>query len=175
MTVLQIAAVIVRWKGGEEVERCLRSLSSGGKGTPNEIVLVDAGSGDGGAQRLARTFPEIRIEALSDNPGFAGAADHGVAATTAELILLLNPDTEVLGRALEVLATHLEDHPDLAGVAPLLENLDGSSQHRWQLKDLPSRRDLGLGRSGRPAFGRSPNRPISVAQPAAGEVAVLLA
>ncbi|RLE27887.1 MAG: hypothetical protein DRJ65_01490, partial [Acidobacteria bacterium] len=141
-----VAAVVVRWKGGNEVERCLRSLVSSQPNAPSEIVLVDAGSGDGGAQRLARTFPEIQVEALSENPGFAGAANHGVSVTTAENIFLLNPDTEVSGPALTILTAHLEDRPDLAGVVPLLENVDGSSQHRWQLKDLPTRRDLSLGR-----------------------------
>ena len=162
-----VAAVVVRWKGGNEVERCLRSLVSSQPNAPSEIVLVDAGSGDGGAQRLARTFPEIQVEALSENPGFAGAANHGVSVTTAENIFLLNPDTEVSGPALTILTAHLEDRPDLAGVVPLLENVDGSSQHRWQLKDLPTRRDLSLGRSGRPAFDRCPEQPTTVAQPAA--------
>lgn len=164
---VEVTAVVVRWKGGDEIERCLRSLVSTRPNTPAEIVLVDAGSGDGGAQRLTRTFPEIRVEALSRNPGFAAAANHGVAATSAEMILLLNPDTEVLGRALKILTAHLEEHPDLAGVVPLLENVDGSSQHLWQLKDLPTRRDLGLGRSGRPAFSHSPERPATIPQPAA--------
>jgi len=162
-----VAAVVVRWKGGDEVERCLHSLVSGGTKAISEIVLVDAGSDDGGAQRLARTFPGIQVEALSENPGFAGAANHGVSVTTAEYTFLLNPDTEVLGQAPAVLAAQLESHPDLAGVVPLLENTDGSSQHRWQLKDMPTRRNLGLGRSGRPAFNRKPEHHISVAQPAA--------
>ncbi len=162
-----VAAVVVRWKGSDEVERCLRSLLSSEPTAPSEIVLVDAGSDDGGAQRLARTFPEVQVEALPENPGFAGAAKHGVSATTAENVFLLNPDTEMLGSAMAVLVAHLEDHPDLAGVVPLLENVDGSSQHRWQLKDLPTCRDLGLGRSGRPAFDRCPEQPTTVAQPAA--------
>ncbi len=162
-----VAAVVVRWKGGDEVEQCLRSLVSSQPKAPSEIVLVDAGSGDGGTQHLARAFPEVQVEALSQNPGFAGAANHGVSVTTAENVFLLNPDTEISGPALTILTAHLEDRPNLAGVVPLLENTDGSSQHKWQLKDLPTRRDLALGRSGRPAFPRNPNQPAAVAQPAA--------
>lgn len=163
----RIAAVVVRWKTGKEIEACLRSLVSCEALDPSEIVLVDAGSDDGGAEHLARTFPEIRIEALSENPGFAGAANHGVRSTSAEKIFLLNPDTEILGQALSVLAAHLDENPDLAGVVPLLENTDGSIQHRWQLKQFPTVRDLGLGRSGRPQLTRAPEKPTSVCQPAA--------
>ncbi|MEN8164118.1 MAG: glycosyltransferase family 2 protein [Acidobacteriota bacterium] len=162
-----VAAVVVRWKGGEEVERCLRSLMDNGPPSLTEIVLVDAGSGDGGGQRLAQAFPEIQVDLLPENPGFAGAANHGVKATTAEYIFLLNPDTEVHPQALKMLVASLEKRPDLAGVVPLLENTDGSSQHRWQLKDFPTRKDLGLGRSGKPAFKHRPEHQATVAQPAA--------
>lgn len=167
MSRARIAAVVVRWKNGEEIEVCLRSLMSCPALGPSEIVLVDAGSGDGGAEHLARTFPEIRIEALPDNPGFAGAANHGVTSTDAEMVFLLNPDTEILGPALSVLAAHLDTNPDLVGVVPLLENTDGSIQHRWQLKHFPTEHDLGMGRSGRPQFRRAPENPTTVCQPAA--------
>lgn len=164
---MNIGAVVVRWKGGDEVDRCIRSLSSPITGISTEIVLVDAGSGDHGAQRLAETFPDIRVEPLTENPGFAGAANHGVRVTDADYILLLNPDAEVQGQALSLLAHHLETRPDLAAAVPLLENPDGSSQHIWQLKNLPTSRDLCLGRSGRPASVRCPVNAMSIAQPAA--------
>jgi glycosyltransferase involved in cell wall biosynthesis len=163
----RIAAVVVRWKGGEEVERCLRSLETEDPAKPDEIVLVDAGSADGGAEHLAKVFPSIRVEALGENPGFAGAANLGVRRTSAEIILLLNPDTEILPGALDLLTTHLLEHPRLAGVVPLLENTDGSSQFRWQLKELPTPRDLGRGHSGKPTLKRRPTGPTTVSQPAA--------
>ncbi len=161
------AAIVVRWKGGREVERCLRSLVSSEPIRPTEIILVDAGSDDGGAQLLAQAFPEIQVEALSENPGFAAAANHGVSVSTAENIFLLNPDTEIMRSALAFLTNFLEKQPDLAGVVPLLENTDGTSQYRWQLKELPTVRDLGRGRSGRPEFGSIPQHSVAVAQPAA--------
>ncbi len=161
-----VSAVVVRWRGGTEVERCLGSLLELDD-APAEIVLVDSGSGDGGAERLGRLFSAVRIEALDSNPGFAGAADHGVSVTGSPLVLLLNPDTEVLGGALQSLADHLGANPGTAGVVPLLENPDGSTQHRWQLRHLPTWKDLAVGRPGRAAFGRAPDRPVGVAQPAA--------
>jgi len=163
----RIAAVVVRWKGGEEVERCLRSLEAEDPSKPDEIILVDAGSGDGGAEHLAKVFPSIRVEALGENPGFACAANHGVQATSSEFILLLNPDTEILPRALGLLATYLREHPRLAGVVPLLENTDGSSQFRWQLKELPTPGDLGRGHPGKPTLKQCPTEPKAITQPAA--------
>ncbi len=161
-----VAAVIVRWRGGEVAEHCLRSLEALPAG-PEEVVLVDSGSGDGGVERIVRSFARIRVEELTENVGFAAAANHGVAVTTAPLVLLLNPDTELVGNGLSVLVTRLLDDPDLAGVVPLLENTDGSSQHRWQLRRLPTVLDLALGRSGRPAFSTQPTSARQVPQPAA--------
>lgn len=160
-----LSVVVVRWRGGDETLRCLRSVREAEPDLP--ITLVDAGSGDGGAERLGRRFPEIRVEALEHNPGFSGAANHGIESTEGRFIALLNPDTELPGPTLSILAGFLRQHPLAAGAVPLLDGFDGSSQHRWQLKHLPTALDLALGRSGRPAFSRPPRTPQPVAQPAA--------
>ncbi|GAB4190755.1 MAG: glycosyltransferase family 2 protein [Roseiflexaceae bacterium] len=44
------------------------------------------------------------------------------------LILLLNPDTEVIGDAIPRLVAYLEAHPEAAAVGPLLRYPDGSAQ-----------------------------------------------
>jgi len=163
----QVAAIVIRWRGGGLAERCVRSLLDGPHRRPHEIVVVDSGSGDGGADRLARSISGIRVEALADNVGFAAAANHGVSVTAAPLILLLNPDTELLGDGLGALVAGLLADPDPAGIVPLLEDADGLSQQSWQLRRLPTTYDLALGRPGRPAFAAPPTRRVAVPQPAA--------
>ncbi len=90
---MTVAAVVVRWRGGDEVDRCLRSLLA--QSGPDLGRIVDSGSGDGGAQRLAASYPEVEVIALAENRSFAHAANTGAAAITEDLIFLLNPDTEV--------------------------------------------------------------------------------
>jgi len=130
-------------------------------------VLVDSGSGDGGAERLAAMFPRARVLALEENRSFAWAANQGAAATTAPLLLLLNPDTCIRPGSLDLLAAFLDQHPAAAGAVPLLIGEDGLPQHRWQLRHLPSASRLAVGLPGRSAFPRPPSRPAPVAQPAA--------
>lgn len=158
----EVAAVVVRWRGGDEVRRCLASLAAA-----DEVVLVDNASADGGAEALAASFPQVRVEALGENRGFAGGVNHGVARTTAEMVLLLNPDAELGHDALQRLVRHLRSSPDRAGAAPALLGSHGAWPHRWQLRRLPTWLDLALGRPGRPAFRGPPDRPAPVAQPAA--------
>ncbi len=162
-----VGAVVVRWRGGDEVRRCLKSLLNDGGPRLGSVVLVDSGSGDGGAERLAAEFRELRVIALADNHGFAHAADCGAGQGSEPLLLLLNPDIEVQPGAIETLAALLDGRPRAAGAVPLLGDMDGSSQHRWQLRNLPTTARLACGLPGAPAFASPPAAVASVAQPAA--------
>jgi hypothetical protein len=164
---ISIDTVVVRWRGGDEVSRCLRSLLDLGGPRLERVVLVDSGSGDGGAKRLAANFPDVRVIALTENHGFAHAADRGAAEGDAPLLLVLNPDTEVTPGTLDTLASLLDERPRVAGAVPLLEDMDGASQHRWQLRNLPTVSRLARGLPGGPAFSAQPTTPVEVAQPAA--------
>jgi N-acetylglucosaminyl-diphospho-decaprenol L-rhamnosyltransferase len=160
-------AVVVRWRGGDEVRACVASLLAHGGPRLARVVLVDSGSGDGGAERLATEFPTVQVMALEENRSFAHAANRGAAAGGERRLLLLNPDAELLPGSLDELGTGLDRRPDSAGAVPLLEGADGASQHRWQLRRLPGPLRLATGRSGAPAFTAPPTADQPVAQPAA--------
>jgi GT2 family glycosyltransferase len=162
-----IRVVVVRWRGGDEVRRCLGSLLANAGPRVARVVLVDSGSGDGAAERLASDFPDVEVIALAENRGFAFAADRGAGEGPEPLLLLLNPDIEVEAGAVDSLVNLLEDRPRAAGVVPLLEGLDGVSQYQWQLRRLPGAARLAFGLSGAPAFSSPPDTPVAVPQPAA--------
>ena len=168
MTPLHSTAVVVRWRGGDEVDHCLQSLLRFGGPTLDRIVLVDSGSADGGAERLAAAFPEVDVVALAVNRSFATAMAEGVARASSPCVLLLNPDTEVPPGAVDTLASELTGRPDVAGAVPLLIGADGTSQDRWQLRRLPTPARLAVGLGGTPQFPDGPPPlPAPVEQPAA--------
>lgn len=160
-------AVVVRWRGGDEVRTCVRSLLDDGGPELKRIVLVDSGSGDGGAERLTREFAEIEVIPLEENHGFAHAADCGAFEGNEANLLLLNPDTVVTRGAIDRLVELLVDRPRAAGAVPLLEDMEGTSQHRWQLRQLPTAGRLALGLPGKSISAAAPTSPIEVPQPAA--------
>ena len=163
-----ISFFIVRWKGGDEVKRCLASIVDERRLTPAEIILVDSGSGDGGAKALASQFPNVSVIELTENRSFAWAANQGVEASIGELIYLLNPDTEVESVSTDILVNFLDAHPRRAGAVPLLLDPSLISQHRWQLRHLPRPSQLALGLRGKTLSGnRIPATSIPVEQPAA--------
>jgi GT2 family glycosyltransferase len=163
-----VDAVVVRWRGGDEVDRCINSLRSHGGPALQRLILVDSGSGDGGGERLASRHPDIEVVLLGENRSFAWAVAQGVERGSGSLLLLLNPDAEIQPETLQRLIAFLSDRPEAVGAVPLLVNPDGSPQHRWQLRRLPNIGRLAMGMPGPSQFGPDgPGRVRSVEQPAA--------
>ncbi len=69
--------------------------------TAFEIIVVDNASTDGSASAIAETFPGIRLIASPANLGFAAANNLAARSARGRFLLLLNPDTVVLDRAID--------------------------------------------------------------------------
>ena len=65
---------------------------------------------------VAREFPHVRLIANADNRGFAAANNQGLAIARGSFVLLLNPDTVVLGDVLERTLDYAAAHPDVGVV-----------------------------------------------------------
>jgi GT2 family glycosyltransferase len=166
--VVNTAAVVVRWRGGDEVDRCLKSLIEHGGEDLKRIVLVDSGSGDGGADRIACEFEQVEVVALAENRSFGWAVEKGVQRCDEALLLILNPDASLMEGSLGTLCEALRQMPTAAGVVPLLVDPTGRSQHGWQLRRLPGALRLASGLPGPPLFsGEPPQDTVPVEQPAA--------
>ena len=119
------AVVIVNYRTPELVERCLASVADTCGKLRFETVVVDNDSRDGSIERLRGSLPGATVIAMPENRGFAAGVNAGFRHTAAELVIVLNPDTEVRPGALEALLGRLREHPRTGVVAPLLEGPDG--------------------------------------------------
>jgi N-acetylglucosaminyl-diphospho-decaprenol L-rhamnosyltransferase len=90
-----------------------------------QLVAVDSGSRDGGADLAAERGAEV--VALAGNPGFGAACNAGLELARHDVAVLLNPDCELLDGSLAALARIARAHPDALHAARLL-NPDGSVQ-----------------------------------------------
>src|SRR5919106_6345485 len=93
---------------------------------PDLAIVVDNASSDGSAERASPAG--IRLIRNPDNRGFARAANQGIAATEAPMILLLSPDAEVVGGSLEALVKVARERPQAGAIGVLVRNPDGSIQ-----------------------------------------------
>ncbi len=87
----RVAIVIVTHNSAREIGECLDSLA-GLAGA--EVVVVDNKSLDNTCAEI--TTRGVRLIENPTNIGFAAAVNQGVRATTAQFVLLLNPDAHLL-------------------------------------------------------------------------------
>jgi GT2 family glycosyltransferase len=113
---LDLSIVIVSWNTCPLLRACLRSVHDNLGGLAAEVFVVDNASADGSAEMVAREFPDVQLIANDDNRGFAAANNQALPLTRGRYVLLLNPDTVVLGDVFEQTIGYAEEHCDVAVV-----------------------------------------------------------
>ncbi len=121
---IDLSIVIVNWNVRDLLRQCLQSIQS----TNAEIIIVDNASTDGSVEMVRAEFPGVHIITNADNRGFPAANNQGLAIAQGRYVLLLNPDTELTGDALETMIAFADAHPDVGLIGPQLLNSDGSVQ-----------------------------------------------
>jgi N-acetylglucosaminyl-diphospho-decaprenol L-rhamnosyltransferase len=133
----RVAIVIVTYNSATEIGRCLDALASLPE-SEVEILVVDNASADNTRDEVVarRSRPNVHLIANPENAGFAAALNQGVRASTAPLILSLNPDALLL-RGLDAMADCLEQ-PGTGAVGGMLIGEDGTPQKGFMARNLPT-------------------------------------
>ena len=136
----RLAVIIVNYRTADLVVDCLASLNQPGVmpgGT--RVIVVEGGSGDGSATRLAEAIgangwsARTSLLALDVNGGFAYGNNRGLERARAlygepQYVLFLNPDTVVRPAALRELLAFMDRTPSAGIAGSLLEDPDGTPQ-----------------------------------------------
>jgi N-acetylglucosaminyl-diphospho-decaprenol L-rhamnosyltransferase len=137
---VDLSVVILSWNVRDLLRQCLESIlnsqsSAAGESetTPassltTEIIVVDNASTDGSVDMVRAEFPGVRVIVNTVNRGYAGGNNDGIAAAAGRHVLILNPDTLVLGNALPAMVAYADAHPQVGALGPQLLNPDGSVQ-----------------------------------------------
>src|SRR5207244_796979 len=104
---MDLSIIIVNWKSADFVRKCLASIYETSKEIRFEIIVVDNSSFDGCGEMLAREFPEAVFIQSKENVGFSRANNLGFQRAQGNVLLFLNPDTEMVGPALNTLFNQL--------------------------------------------------------------------
>jgi len=95
---VELSVIIVNWNGKEFLKTCLNSLQTQ-TFRDFKVILVDNGSSDSSVEFVRENFPEVEINALDKNYGFAKGNNIGIVETLKDkdvkYIALLNNDTKV--------------------------------------------------------------------------------
>ena len=101
-----LSILVVSYNTREMTLDCLRSVVEETPSLSFEVLLLDNQSADGSFEAISQEFgddPRFKLVASSENLGFAGGNNELATMASGEFLLLLNPDTVVLGRAIEKL------------------------------------------------------------------------
>lgn len=123
-----LSVLIVNWKSTAYLRRCLQTIRSTCGDLALQIVVVDGGSFDGCGEMLAAEFPDVEFVQSRENIGFGRSNNLGFERVAGDVLLLLNPDTELKPDAVRILLQELQSHPDAGILGPKLLNSDGSLQ-----------------------------------------------
>lgn len=114
-TVVGVSIIVVSFNTREMTLECLRSIVRETIDVTYEVQVIDNCSSDGSYDAIRDEFgadPRFIIESASSNLGFAGANNFMARSSRGERILLLNPDTVVLDRAIDRLVRFSEMRPE---------------------------------------------------------------
>lgn len=120
----RVAVVVVVHDTRDDLLACLESLRDAGA---DAVVVVDSGSRDGSAAAARESWPEAQVIELP-NVGFGQAANAGVAAADAEVLVLANADTRFPPGSAKAMRDYLVARPEVGALGPLLRFPDGRLQ-----------------------------------------------
>lgn len=113
MPTIKLSVIIVNYNVKHFLEQCLNSVvramqkAEGGV----EVTVVDNNSVDGSVLMVREKFPGVKIISNNSNNGFAKANNQGIAVSSGEYILLLNPDCIVEEDTFLKTVRFMEEHP----------------------------------------------------------------
>ncbi|WES29722.1 glycosyltransferase [Varunaivibrio sulfuroxidans] len=113
--------VVVTHNSGAVIAACLEAI-----GHAPHIVVIDNASRDDTPDVVARVAPHATLVRNVRGVGYGNAASMGLARVKTPFALLLNPDSILIGDALERLVEDAENDPRAAVIAPALVAPDGS-------------------------------------------------
>ena len=119
----RFSVLVLNWNGRDLIGDCLASLRQQ-TFRDFETIVVDNGSTDMSAEFVRSRFPEVRLLALTSNAGFCGGNNAAFAASTGELIVLVNNDAELDARFLEAMDAAATNHSAIGMFAACVRMFD---------------------------------------------------
>ncbi len=109
-----LEVVVVTRNSRSHIGPCVDSIVAGGA-LP---IIVDNGSTDETLEIVRARCPEAQIIATGENPGYGKSLNLGFRETTANFVILSNPDVVYLGDSIRQMAEFLEKNPKVGLTGP---------------------------------------------------------
>jgi len=119
---MKFSVLIVNYASWPLTLRCLQSLDKAGY-KDHETIVVDNDS-----EQPPELPSGVRLIRNRENVGFARAHNRGIAASTGEIVVIINPDTVVERNFFDGLERFFRDNPKVGIAGPRILDSDGELQ-----------------------------------------------
>lgn len=131
---LQLSVIIVNYNVRYHLEHCLVSVQQACSGIDAEVIVVDNASHDESQSALPALFPDVTFIWNPENVGFSKACNIGLAQSTGNYILFLNPDTLLSEDCLQNCLHFFDEYKDCCALG--VKMIDGKGSFLRESKRL---------------------------------------
>jgi len=125
---IDLSIIIVTYNSASYIPKLLSDIKSSKDNLKKEVIVIDNSSADNSAF-IARNHPlKPLVLTSAENVGFARAVNQGIKNSTGKFVLLLNPDSSLIGSCLQYLYDFAFQTSPLGAVVPQILNYDGKPQ-----------------------------------------------
>ncbi|MFC1492639.1 glycosyltransferase family 2 protein [candidate division KSB1 bacterium] len=135
----QVSVIIVTYNNEKTIEECLRSIASDAAQLKKEVIIIDNASSDH-TVRTIENFefdPGMKLIMIRnlENLGFTRGVNQGLAASSGDYLLILNPDTLLQSNFFDTIIGFLSSHPEAGIAAP--QHLSGDGKILNSCREFP--------------------------------------
>lgn len=124
---MRLSAIIVN-KGGERfIKECLDSIYKNTR-TDFETIVID-NSSQHTLKETVRDYKRIRLIENEHNMGLARSLNQGIRLTQSEYVLVMNPDTRIIGNSVDSMVEFMEDNGKCGVCGPKQTSPEGRLQY----------------------------------------------
>jgi len=125
---IDVSIITVGYKSEDTIVPFLDSIKKVSDGLQKEVIVVDNYPADKGADLAEKHSLKPLVIRNTENVGFSKAINRGAKEAKGEYLLIINPDTRIVGKAIKYLLDFAKGHAKIGAVAPRLLNNDGKIQ-----------------------------------------------
>ena len=109
---IDVSILIVSYNTRDMTVECIESIFDQTTEHTFEVIVIDNDSSDGSAEAIRKQCPQVTVIESGENLGFARANNEASKVACGSRILLLNPDTVILDKAIDKLLDFAGENPD---------------------------------------------------------------
>ena len=114
---MDLTIIIVSFKSGEILDRCLSSIDA-----KYPVIVVENSQDQTLKLNLEKKYTNVKCFMTDENLGYGKANNLGIEKAKTKNVLILNPDTELKNNTIEELEKFSNQNPDYAIIAPTIYN-----------------------------------------------------